>query len=196
MPTEFYQDGATDYRTALAAELDERVQVAWTGVGVVPKTITGRELAGARAAFRRPLVTMDNYPVNDYAQDRIFLGPYTGRDPAVAGGSAALLSNAMEQPSASRIPLFTAADFAWNPKAYRPQESWRAAIADWRAATPPRGRPWRRWRATAPPLCWAATSPRTSGLCCPRSGRRVRPRTRRTGRPATGLHVSCGPPSA
>ncbi|WP_405694817.1 beta-N-acetylglucosaminidase domain-containing protein [Streptomyces sp. NBC_01185] len=130
MPTEFYQDGATDYRTALAAALDHRVQVAWTGVGVVPKTITGRELAGARAAFRHPLVTMDNYPVNDYAQDRIFLGPYTGRDPAVAGGSAALLANAMEQPSASRIPLFTAADFAWNPKQYRPQESWQAALDD------------------------------------------------------------------
>lgn len=130
MPTEFYQDGATDYRTALAADLDERVQVAWTGVGVVPRTITGGELAGARAAFRHPLVTMDNYPVNDYAQDRIFLGPYTGRDPAVAIGSAALLSNAMEQPSASRIPLFTAADFAWNPKGYQAQESWQAAIDD------------------------------------------------------------------
>ncbi|WP_411079092.1 beta-N-acetylglucosaminidase domain-containing protein [Streptomyces sp. cmx-18-6] len=130
LPTEFYQDGATDYRTALAAELDDRVQVAWTGVGVVPKTITGRELAGARDAFRHPLVTMDNYPVNDYAQDRIFLGPYTGRDPAVASGSAALLANAMEQASASRIPLFTAADFAWNPKGYRADESWRAAIDD------------------------------------------------------------------
>ncbi|MFB6814099.1 beta-N-acetylglucosaminidase domain-containing protein [Streptomyces sp. NPDC056347] len=130
MPTEFYQDGATAYRTALAGELDERVQVAWTGVGVVPKTITGGELAGARAAFGHPLVTMDNYPVNDYAQDRIFLGPYTGREPAVASGSAALLANAMEQPSASRIPLFTAADFAWNPRGYRPQESWRAAIDD------------------------------------------------------------------
>ncbi|MFE9824772.1 beta-N-acetylglucosaminidase domain-containing protein [Streptomyces sp. NPDC005791] len=130
MPTEFYQDGATDYRTALAAELDERVQVGWTGVGVVPKTITGGQLADARAAFRHPLVTLDNYPVNDYAQDRIFLGPYTGRDPAVAGGSAALLANAMEQPSASRIPLFTAADFAWNPKGYRPQDSWRAAVDD------------------------------------------------------------------
>ncbi|MDQ0796353.1 hyaluronoglucosaminidase [Streptomyces sp. B1I3] len=127
MPTEFYQDGATDYRTALAAALDDRVQVAWTGVGVVPRTITGRELAGARAALRHPLVTMDNYPVNDYAQDRILLGPYTGREPAVAGGSAALLANAMEQSSASRIPLFTAADFAWNPKGYRPQESWQAA---------------------------------------------------------------------
>ncbi|MEE1753659.1 beta-N-acetylglucosaminidase domain-containing protein [Streptomyces sp. SP18CS02] len=130
MPTEFYQDGATEYRTALGAELDDRVQVAWTGVGVVPRTITGRELAGARDAFKHPLVTMDNYPVNDYAQDRVFLGPYTGREPAVAAGSAALLANAMEQPSASRIPVFTAADFAWNPKGYRPQESWRAAVND------------------------------------------------------------------
>ncbi|MER5767072.1 beta-N-acetylglucosaminidase domain-containing protein [Streptomyces sp. NPDC001985] len=130
MPTEFYQDGATDYRRALAGALDPRVQVAWTGVGVVPRTITGRELAGAREVFGHPLVTMDNYPVNDYAQDRIFLGPYTGRDPAVASGSAALLANAMEQASASRIPLFTTADYSWNPRGYRPRESWEAAISD------------------------------------------------------------------
>ncbi|MFD3516804.1 beta-N-acetylglucosaminidase domain-containing protein [Streptomyces sp. NPDC058657] len=130
MPTEFYQSGATAYRRALAAELDPRVQVAWTGVGAVPRTISGRELVTTRAAFGHPLVTMDNYPVNDYAPGRIFLGPYTGREPAVASRSAALLSNAMEQPSASRIPLFTAADFAWNPRGYQPQESWRAAIDD------------------------------------------------------------------
>lgn len=130
MPTEYYQDGATAYRTALARELADGVEVAWTGVGVVPRTITGGELAGARAAFGHPLVTMDNYPVNDYAQDRIFLGPYTGRDPAVASGSAALLANAMEQPAASRIPLFTAADFAWNPRGYDPAKSWDAAIDD------------------------------------------------------------------
>ncbi|QDY76765.1 beta-N-acetylglucosaminidase domain-containing protein [Streptomyces qinzhouensis] len=128
LPTEFYQEGGTAYRRALAAALDERVQVAWTGVGVVPRTITGRQLAGAREVFGHPLVTMDNYPVNDYAQDRLFLGPYTGREPAVAAGSAALLANAMEQASASRIPLFTAADYAWNPKGYRPGESWRAAL--------------------------------------------------------------------
>ncbi|MFI5754674.1 beta-N-acetylglucosaminidase domain-containing protein [Streptomyces sp. NPDC051569] len=130
MPTEYFQDGATDYRTALAGALDRRVQVAWTGVGVVPRTITGRELTSARAAFRHPLVTMDNYPVNDYEPGRIFLGPYTGREPAVAAGSAALLANAMEQASASRIPLFTAADYAWNPRGYRPQESWQAAMDD------------------------------------------------------------------
>ncbi len=131
MPTEYFQDGTTAYRAALSARLDRRVQVAWTGVGVVPKTITGRELAGVRAVFGpHPLVTMDNYPVNDFAQDRIFLGPYTGRQPAVATGSAALLGTAMEQPAASRIPLFTAADYAWNPRAYQPHASWLAAIDD------------------------------------------------------------------
>ncbi|MEU3936836.1 beta-N-acetylglucosaminidase domain-containing protein [Streptomyces sp. NPDC029044] len=130
MPTEYYEDGTTDYRRALASELAAGVEVAWTGVGVVPRTITGGELSDARRAFGHPLVTMDNYPVNDYEPGRIFLGPYQGREPAVATGSAALLANAMQQPEASRIPLFTAADYAWNPRAYRPAESWRAAIAD------------------------------------------------------------------
>lgn len=130
LPTEFYQEGATAYRTALSAALDPRVEVAWTGVGVVPRTITGRELAGARSALGHPLVTMDNYPVNDWDPGRIFLGPYAGRDPAVAGGSAALLTNAMPQGTLSRIPVFTAADFAWNPRGYRPGESWAAAVRE------------------------------------------------------------------
>ncbi|MGW1026291.1 beta-N-acetylglucosaminidase domain-containing protein [Streptomyces sp. NPDC002577] len=132
MPTEYYEDGPTTYRTALSRALDRGVEVAWTGVGVVPRTITGPELASAQRAFgsRHPLVTMDNYPVNDYAQDRVFLGPYTGREPAVATGSAALLANAMAQPAASRLPLFTVADYAWNPLGYRPQESWLAAVDD------------------------------------------------------------------
>ncbi|MFD9359467.1 beta-N-acetylglucosaminidase domain-containing protein [Streptomyces sp. NPDC060031] len=130
LPTEYFQEGATAYRTALAAALPGRVEVAWTGVGVVPRTITGKELSGARSALGHPLVTMDNYPVNDWDPGRIFLGPYAGRDPAVASGSAAVLANAMPQGTLSRIPLFTAADFAWNPRGYRAGESWSAAVAE------------------------------------------------------------------
>lgn len=130
LPTEFYQDGATDYRTALAKALDPRVAVAWTGVGVVPGHITGTQVASAKAALRHPLLTVDNYPVNDFAADRLFLGPYTGRQPAVATVSAGLLASAMQQPAASRIALFTAADFAWNPNGYDPQASWQAAVDD------------------------------------------------------------------
>ncbi|WP_328913573.1 beta-N-acetylglucosaminidase domain-containing protein [Streptomyces sp. NBC_00223] len=130
LPTEFYQDGPTPYRTALAKALDPAVEVAWTGVGVLPATITGAQVAGAKAALRHPLLTVDNYPVNDFAPGRLFLGPYTGREPAVATVSAGLLASAMQQPTASRVPLFTAADFAWNPRGYDPAASWRAAIDD------------------------------------------------------------------
>ncbi|MFE0625806.1 beta-N-acetylglucosaminidase domain-containing protein [Streptomyces sp. NPDC058864] len=130
LPTEYYQDGATGFRRELARVLDLRVEVAWTGVGVVPGEITGRQVADARAALQHPLLTMDNYPVNDFAEDRIFLGPCTGREPAVATASAGLLATAMRQPAASRIALFTVADFAWNPRGYDSAASWRAAIDD------------------------------------------------------------------
>ncbi|MEU6342050.1 beta-N-acetylglucosaminidase domain-containing protein [Streptomyces sp. NPDC046977] len=130
LPTEYYQDGATDFRDELARTLDGTVQVAWTGVGVVPGTITGAQVAGAQDALRHPLLTMDNYPVNDWADDRIFLGPYTGREPAVAAVTAGVLATAMRQPAASRIALFTAADYAWNPHAYDRASSWKAAVDD------------------------------------------------------------------
>ncbi|MFJ5216145.1 beta-N-acetylglucosaminidase domain-containing protein [Streptomyces sp. NPDC088354] len=130
LPTEYYQDGATDFRHELARTLDRSVEVAWTGVGVVPETITGTQVAEAQDVFRHPLLTMDDYPVNDWADDRIFLGPYTGREPAVATATAGLLATAMRQPSASRIALFTAADYAWNPHGYDRASSWQAAVDD------------------------------------------------------------------
>ncbi|MHA6759959.1 beta-N-acetylglucosaminidase domain-containing protein [Streptacidiphilus sp. PAMC 29251] len=127
LPTEYYQDGATPYRTALAKALDPSVQVAWTGVGVQPAAITTAQTVAAGQAFGHPLVTQDNYAVNDSAPDRLYLGAYLGREPGVATGSAALVVNAMQQPVASRIPLFTAADYAWYPAGYDAASSWQAA---------------------------------------------------------------------
>ncbi|WP_055587040.1 beta-N-acetylglucosaminidase domain-containing protein [Streptacidiphilus griseoplanus] len=128
LPTEYHQSGASPYRTALAKALPAAAQVAWTGVGVVPQRITAGQLRDTAALLAHPVVTMDNYPVNDWSENRLYMGPYTGRDAAVATGSAALLVNAMEQPVASRVALFTAADYAWNPAGYRPQDSWRGAL--------------------------------------------------------------------
>ena len=133
LPSEYYQSGATPYRTALAKYLDPSVRVAWTGVGVQPAIITGSDLETAGQAFGHPMVTQDNYPDNDSAPDRLYLGAYQGRDPLVDSGSAALLLNAMQQPLASQIPLFTAADFAWNPIGYNPQASQQAAVRDFAA---------------------------------------------------------------
>ncbi|OKI12141.1 beta-N-acetylglucosaminidase domain-containing protein [Streptomyces sp. CB03911] len=128
VPTEYHQQGSTPYRKALAAALPEGVQIAWSGVGVIPEKITGAQAADTGALYGHPLVTLDNYPVNDSSPDRLYLGAYTGRDPEVAARSAALLTGAMQQPVASRIALATAGDFAWNPAGYQPDESWKAAV--------------------------------------------------------------------
>ncbi|GAA2140907.1 hypothetical protein GCM10009760_24540 [Kitasatospora kazusensis] len=128
VPTEYQRSGASPYRMALAAALPAGVQVAWSGGSVIPAKITGSQTADTAALFHRPLMTLDNYPVNDSAPDRLYLGAYTGRDPELASRSAVLLTAAMTQPVASRIPLATAADFAWNPAGYRPADSLRAAL--------------------------------------------------------------------
>ncbi len=136
VPTEYHQQGASAYRTALAAALPTPVQVAWTGVGVIPAKITAGQTADTAALFGHPLVTMDNYPVNDSTPDRLYLGPYTGRDPALATGSAMLLTSGMRQPAASRIALATAADFGWNPAGYQPDASWQYALRSLAATVP------------------------------------------------------------
>ncbi|PBC77365.1 hyaluronoglucosaminidase [Streptomyces sp. TLI_235] len=128
VPTEYQKQSATPYRKALAAALPAGVQVVWSGGAVIAPKVTGDQLAETAALFDRPLVTMDNYPVNDSTPDRLFLGGYTNRDPAVATRSAALLTAAMAQPVASRLPLATAADFGWKPEGYRAADSLKAAV--------------------------------------------------------------------
>ncbi|MEV8322859.1 beta-N-acetylglucosaminidase domain-containing protein [Kitasatospora sp. NPDC056731] len=128
VPTEYHKQGVTPYRKALAAALPDGVQVAWSGGGVIPEKITGAQAAETGDLYGHPLVTMDNYPVNDASPDRLFLGAYTGREPEVATRSAVMLTGAMQQPVASRIALATAGDFAWNPAGYRPEDSWQAAV--------------------------------------------------------------------
>ncbi|SEL66896.1 beta-N-acetylglucosaminidase domain-containing protein [Streptacidiphilus jiangxiensis] len=135
LPSEYYRTDATAYRTALARELDGSVRIAWTGAGVEPATISAQDLTTAQQTLGHPLLTEDNYPVNDSAQDRLYLGAYQGRDATVATGAAGLLVNAMQQPVASRVPLFTSADFAWNPQAYQPDASWQAAVSALAGAT-------------------------------------------------------------
>ena len=194
MPTEFYQDGATDYRRG-ARRASWTAGSRWRGRASAwcRAPSPGSELAGARDAFGHPLVTMDNYPVNDYAQDRIFLGPYTGREPAVATGSAALLANAMEQASASRIPLFTAADYAWNPKGYRPQESWQAAIDDLAGGD---AETREALRALAGNDASSILSPdRVRLSAAAADGVLARRARRRTRRPGTGRRPRCAPRS-
>lgn len=130
VPTEYSDLADSPYKTALREKLEPSVVVEWTGDGVIAPTISTEQARRARELFGHPVLLWDNYPVNDYATSRLLLGPYTGREAGVADVVTGITANPMVQAEASKLALFTSADFAWNPDAYDPRASFLASVAD------------------------------------------------------------------
>lgn len=125
VPTDYYQAGTTPYRTRFADLVQPDIVVQWTGIGVVAPTITTADADKIHGIFKHDLLIWDNYPVNDFNRNRLFLAPLTGRDAGLTPehGVIGLTANPMNEAEASKIPLFTVADYTWNPEAYDQKES-------------------------------------------------------------------------
>ncbi|MEW2439573.1 beta-N-acetylglucosaminidase domain-containing protein [Streptomyces caniferus] len=130
VPTEYYDVKPSPYKAALADRLDKNVLVEWTGVGVIAPTMTVAQAQRAREVFGHRILTWDNYPVNDYVTNRLLLGPFNGREKGLPEQLAGITANPMIQPAASKLALYTVADYAWNDTAYDARASWGAAIAE------------------------------------------------------------------
>ncbi|MEV4071051.1 beta-N-acetylglucosaminidase domain-containing protein [Nonomuraea fuscirosea] len=134
VPTDYAGTGRTAYRDRLAAELPADVLIWWTGSDVVVGEITTEDVSAAAGSYGHRLALWDNFPVNDFDFDRVFLGPLTGRTTAPNGalpeGAAleGITANPMVQAAASRIALTTVADYAWNLAAYDPARSHARAV--------------------------------------------------------------------
>jgi hyaluronoglucosaminidase len=121
--------GPTPYRDAFGSGLDEGTIVYWTGRDVVSKAITRDDLDTAAEAFGHELLIWDNYPVNDFAPDRLYLGPLRDRDPTLfEGRCAGLIANAMLQAVPSKLALATVADYLRDPAGYDPETSFARAF--------------------------------------------------------------------
>ena len=133
VPTDYAGDADSAYRQVWKASLSPDVLVYWTGVGVIPQTITAAQAQATAAEFGHQIVVWDNYPVNDYQPTRLFLGPLVGRAANLDTQVAGFTSNPMQEPAASSIPEFTTADYTWNPAAYdqAPDAAWAAGIASY-----------------------------------------------------------------
>nr|WP_269204566.1 beta-N-acetylglucosaminidase domain-containing protein [Motilibacter deserti] len=125
VPTEYSGLGASAYKSRFAALVPAGVNVYWTGSDVVAPTVTAAQTQQARTLYgSHPLLLWDNYPVNDYSEDRLYLGPLVGRAPDLpAAGLDGVIANPMVQAEPSLLPLATTADYAWNPAAYDPDAS-------------------------------------------------------------------------
>ncbi|WP_169801419.1 beta-N-acetylglucosaminidase domain-containing protein [Neobacillus drentensis] len=136
VPTDYYQAGTTPYRTRFAELVQSDIIVQWTGIGVVAPTITSQDADKIHAIFKHDLLIWDNYPVNDFDRNRLFLAPLTGRDSDLTPehGVIGLTANPMNEAEASKIPLFTVADYTWNPEAYDPADSLKRSLKEFAGA--------------------------------------------------------------
>lgn len=129
VPTEYYNVTETPYKESLRA-MDAEVVVHWTGVGVIPTTITLEQAAAAKEVFGHEILIWDNYPVNDYIAGRLPLGAYTGRDNGLSAEVSGVISNPMNQPSPSKIALYSFGEYGWNDETYDAEASWERALTE------------------------------------------------------------------
>nr|WP_308532546.1 beta-N-acetylglucosaminidase domain-containing protein [uncultured Prevotella sp.] len=98
------------------------------------------DLSVVSKSFGRPLAWWWNYPCNDNDMSKLFVSDtYTNfaderwidnnaRLEATLNGASALISNPMQQGTASKIALFGLGDYAWNHKGFDNEKSYRAAL--------------------------------------------------------------------
>jgi hyaluronoglucosaminidase len=130
-PMGYAGTGDSPYRRVMRRLLDPAIVVYWTGPEVVSLAITREELDAAVARFGdHDLLIWDNYPVNDFDPDRLFLGPLRARDPRLWDGRVAgLVANGMLQAVAGKLPLATVGEYLRDPAGYDPVGAFERALA-------------------------------------------------------------------
>ena len=126
-PTEYNRSWAkTDYLDILGTQLDPAIQIMWTGDRVVAD-ITKEGVEWVNNRIRRPAYIWWNFPVSDYCQDHLLMGPAYGLDTQAAGTMTGFVSNPMEYAEASKVAIFGVGMYTWNIENYDPTQAWKDA---------------------------------------------------------------------
>ncbi len=125
--TEYTDPFLTSYTDKIAPLIDENIQLMWTGPGVVPATITNTSLRSIIRKYDRNVFIWWNYPVNDVLVNNLYMGACEGLETDLYKSITGLVANPMNQGYASLVPLFTTADYLWNPDAYQKEDSLKKA---------------------------------------------------------------------
>ena len=116
--TEYTDPFLTSYTDKIAPLIDKDIQLMWTGPGVVPAAITNNSLRSIIRKYARNVFIWWNYPVNDVLVNNLYMGACEGLETTLYESITGLTANPMNQGYASMVPLFTTADYLWNPHAY------------------------------------------------------------------------------
>ena len=115
------------YLDILGQHLDKRIEIMWTGNSVIHDiTKEGEDWVNNRIG--RKAFVWWNFPVNDYVRNHLLLGPVYGLDKDLPKNVSGFVANPMDKAAASKVAIFSVADFCWNTKAYLPDASWQKGI--------------------------------------------------------------------
>ncbi len=108
--------------------MDPSIKVMWTGNSVVDM-INVEDMEWINPRIGRKAFIWLNYPVTDYCINHLLMGPFTGNDAEATSMVSGFTANPMEYAEASKLSLFSNADFLWNPSKYDADKSWELALA-------------------------------------------------------------------
>ena len=131
-PTEYNKSWANvkgGYLTTLGEKLNQGIQIMWTGNRVIA-TIDRETMDFINPLLKRKAYIWWNFPVSDYVRDHLLMGPVYGNALDIADAMEGFVSNPMEHAEASKISLYSVADYAWNLSDYDSDASWKRAIKD------------------------------------------------------------------
>ena len=127
-PTDYTRLWAGNSLIIYGNELHPSVDVFWTGDAVC-SDMTESTMEWISERIQRPALFWWNFPVTDYARHIVMQGPVyglaTSHDRTTTRG---LVSNPMEYGEASKLALYSVADYTWNTAAYNPIDSWERGI--------------------------------------------------------------------
>lgn len=131
-PTEYNKSWSNvkgGYLTTLGEKLNPSIHIMWTGDRVIA-CIDKPTLDWINPLIKRKAYIWWNFPVSDYVRDHLLLGPTYGNATDIKDDMSGFVSNPMERAEASKISLYSVADYTWNMDTYDSIKSWKNAIKD------------------------------------------------------------------
>ena len=114
------------YYKYLMKDLDESVQIMWTGNDVCSKISTGKFKEFEALSNRKPFMWL-NWPVNDYAQSHLLMGKGEVLDKSYEDEEiefSGIVTNPMQQAEPSKLSIFAICDYTWNTKKFNVDKSY------------------------------------------------------------------------
>lgn len=108
--------------------LHDDIQVMWTGhatMSNISKEVF--EWPKVQTGVNKDVAVWWNYPVNDYCDSRILMAPLHNLSTDLDNVSG-FFSNPMNQAEASKVALYSIADYTWNTDSFDYMKSWETSI--------------------------------------------------------------------